>query len=29
MHLMDVTIEPTGREFLDGADPLLALYTGG
>ena len=29
MHPMDVTIEPTGKEFLDGADPLLALYTGG
>ena len=29
MHPMDVTIEPTGREFLEGADPVLALYTGG
>ena len=29
MHPMDIIIEPTGREFLDGFDPLLALYTGG
>ena len=29
MHPMDVVIEPMGKEFLDGVDPLLALYTGG